>query len=112
MTQHNRAKSSVFTPSGKIQFGIFFQGVNSGTIWKAAESGSQTDFESFRRIAQTAERGLFAAFFLGEGLRLREHLGRPHALDVVGRPDAPDHAGRAGVGDQEHRARGHAEHHL
>ena len=77
-----------FTPSGQLQLGIFFQGVNSGTVWKTAESGSQTDFESFRRIAQTAERGLFAAFFLGEGLRLREHLGRPHALDVVGRPDA------------------------
>jgi len=88
MTQHTRAKSDVFVPSGQIQFGVFFQGVNSGTIWKAPESGSQTDFESFRRIAQTAERGLFAAFFLGEGLRLREHLGRPHALDVVGRPDA------------------------
>jgi FMN-dependent oxidoreductase (nitrilotriacetate monooxygenase family) len=85
MTQHSRAK---YKPSGKLQFGIFFQGVNSGTIWKAAESGSQTDFESFRRIAQTAERGLFAAFFLGEGLRLREHLGRPHELDVAGRPDA------------------------
>ncbi len=85
MTQHNRAK---YRPSGKLQFGIFFQGVNSGTIWKAAESGSQTDFESFRRITQTAERGLFAAFFLGEGLRLREHLGRPHELDVAGRPDA------------------------
>ncbi|HKU29294.1 LLM class flavin-dependent oxidoreductase [Arthrobacter sp. NyZ413] len=85
MSQHTRAK---FQPSGKIQFGVFFQGVNSGTIWKAPESGSQTDFESFRRIAQTAERGLFAAFFLGEGLRLREHLGRPHALDVAGRPDA------------------------
>ncbi|MHA7279829.1 NtaA/DmoA family FMN-dependent monooxygenase [Arthrobacter sp. MDT2-2] len=84
MPQH----SSVFTPSGTLQLGVFFQGVNSGTIWKATESGSQTDFESFRRIAQTAERGLFAAFFLGEGLRLREHLGRPHALDVVGRPDA------------------------
>ncbi|OFI36744.1 F420-dependent methylene-tetrahydromethanopterin reductase [Arthrobacter sp. SW1] len=83
--QHNRA---TFRPSGRIQFGVFFQGVNSGTIWKAPESGSQTDFESFRRIAQTAERGLFAAFFLGEGLRLREHLGRPHALDVAGRPDA------------------------
>lgn len=77
-----------FIPSGQLQFGVFFQGVNSGTIWKAAESGSQTDFESFRRLAQTAERGLFAAFFLGEGLRLREHLGRPHALDVAGRPDA------------------------
>lgn len=85
MTQHSRAK---YRPSGKLQFGIFFQGVNSGTVWKAPESGSQTDFESFRRIAQTAERGLFAAFFLGEGLRLREHLGRPHELDVAGRPDA------------------------
>jgi len=77
-----------FIPSGQLQLGVFFQGVNSGTVWKAAASGSQTDFESFRRIAQTAERGLFAAFFLGEGLRLREHLGRPHALDVAGRPDA------------------------
>ena len=77
-----------FQPSGQLQLGVFFQGVNSGTVWKAEESGSQTDFESFRRIAQTAERGLFAAFFLGEGLRLREHLGRPHALDVAGRPDA------------------------
>jgi FMN-dependent oxidoreductase (nitrilotriacetate monooxygenase family) len=77
-----------FTPSGQLRLGVFFQGVNSGTIWKTAESGSQTDFESFRRIAQTAERGLFSAFFLGEGLRLREHLGRPHALDVAGRPDA------------------------
>ncbi|MFF2030878.1 NtaA/DmoA family FMN-dependent monooxygenase [Arthrobacter sp. NPDC058192] len=80
--------TSEFTPSGQLQLGVFFQGVNSGTVWKAADSGSQTDFESFRRIAQTAERGLFAAFFLGEGLRLREHLGRPHALDVAGRPDA------------------------
>jgi len=85
MTKHNRAK---YQPSGQLQFGVFFQGVNSGTIWKADESGSQTDFESFRRIAQAAERGLFAAFFLGEGLRLREHLGRPHELDVAGRPDA------------------------
>lgn len=77
-----------FRPSGRLQFGVFFQGVNSGTIWKSEDSGSQTDFETFRRLAQTAERGLFAAFFLGEGLRLREHLGRPHALDVAGRPDA------------------------
>ncbi|MFJ4219596.1 NtaA/DmoA family FMN-dependent monooxygenase [Curtobacterium luteum] len=72
----------------QIQFGVFFQGVNSTTIWTEPESGSQTAFESFRRVAQTAERGLFAAFFLGEGLRLREHLGRLHDLDVVGRPDA------------------------
>jgi FMN-dependent oxidoreductase (nitrilotriacetate monooxygenase family) len=73
---------------GTIQFGVFFQGVNHTTVWRTPESGSQTDFESFRRVAQTAERGLFSAFFLGEGLRLREHLGRIHDLDVAGRPDA------------------------
>ncbi|ALJ19150.1 NtaA/DmoA family FMN-dependent monooxygenase [Microbacterium sp. No. 7] len=72
----------------RIQFGVFFQGVNFGTIWSHDESGSQYDFESFRRIAQTAERGLFSAFFLGEGLRLREHFGRVHELDIAGRPDA------------------------
>ncbi|GAB2735970.1 NtaA/DmoA family FMN-dependent monooxygenase [Arthrobacter bambusae] len=74
--------------NGKIQFGVFFQGVNHTTVWRAPQSGSQTDFESFRRVAQTAERGLFSAFFLGEGLRLREHLGKIHDLDVAGRPDA------------------------
>lgn len=72
----------------QLRLGVFFQGVNSSTIWKTPEAGSQTDFESFRRLAQTAERGIFSAFFLGEGLRLREHLGQVHDLDVVGRPDA------------------------
>ncbi|WP_375387167.1 LLM class flavin-dependent oxidoreductase [uncultured Amnibacterium sp.] len=76
------------TGDGTIQFGVFFQGVNFSTVWSDPASGSQTDFESFRRVAQTAERGLFTAFFLGEGLRLREHLGRIHDLDVAGRPDA------------------------
>lgn len=75
-------------PSGQIQFGIFFHGVNFTTIWHWPESGDQINFESFRRFAQTAERGKFAAFFVGEGLRLREHLGQLHDLDVVGRPDA------------------------
>lgn len=74
--------------TGTIQFGVFFQGVNFSTIWSQPDSGSQTDFESFRRLIQTAERGKFAAFFLGDGLRLREHLGQLHHLDVVGRPDA------------------------
>jgi alkanesulfonate monooxygenase SsuD/methylene tetrahydromethanopterin reductase-like flavin-dependent oxidoreductase (luciferase family) len=36
----------------------------------------------------TAERGLFDAFFLGEGLRLRESDGHIHDLDIAGRPDA------------------------
>ena len=59
---HISHPAAEFTPSGQLQLGVFFQGVNSGTVWKSAESGSQTDFESFRRIAQTAERGLFARF--------------------------------------------------
>lgn len=79
--------STEFTPTGQIQFNAFFQGVNTGTIWKSPESGSQIEFESFRRIAQTAERGKFAAFFLAEGLRMREQNGKVFELDVAGRPD-------------------------
>jgi FMN-dependent oxidoreductase (nitrilotriacetate monooxygenase family) len=75
-------------PDAHVHLGVFFQGVNHTTIWSDPTSGSQTDFETFRRVVQTAERGLFDAFFLGEGLRLREQNGRLHDLDVVGRPDA------------------------
>lgn len=75
-------------PHGQLHFGVFFQGVNHWTIWSAPDSGSQIDPASFRRVAQTAERGLFDAFFLGEGLRLREVDGGIHDLDVAGRPDA------------------------
>jgi hypothetical protein len=75
-------------PHAQLHFGVFFQGVNHWTIWSAPDSGSQIDPASFRRVAQTAERGLFDAFFLGEGLRLREIDGRIHDLDVAGRPDA------------------------
>lgn len=72
----------------QVHFGVFFQGVNHSTIWSDPASGSQIDFETFRRIVTTAERGLFDAFFLGEGLRLREQDGRILDLDIAGRPDA------------------------
>ena len=75
-------------PHAQLHFGVFFQGVNHWTIWSDPASGSQIDPESYRRVAQAAERGLFDAFFLGEGLRLREVDGRIHDLDVAGRPDA------------------------
>ncbi|MER7283052.1 NtaA/DmoA family FMN-dependent monooxygenase [Dactylosporangium sp. NPDC000244] len=64
-----------------------FPGVNNTTVWSDPAAGSQIAFESFRRLAQTAERGKFDFFFLAEGLRLREQRGRIHDLDVVGRPD-------------------------
>ena len=75
-------------PHAHVHLGVFFQGVNHSTIWSDPASGSQIDFETFRQVVQTAERGLFDAFFLGEGLRLREQNGLLHDLDVVGRPDA------------------------
>ena len=76
------------TPKRQLQLGVFFQGVNVGTVWKSPTAGSQIAFESFRRMIQTAERGGFVHFFLAEGLRLRENRGEIYDLDVVGRPDA------------------------
>lgn len=75
-------------PDAHLHLGVFFQGVNHWTIWSDPASGSQIDPASFRQVARTAERGLFDAFFLGEGLRLREVDGKIHDLDVAGRPDA------------------------
>jgi len=75
-------------PGARLHFGVFFQGVNSTTIWSSPDSGSQISPLSYRQVAQTAERGLFDAFFLGEGLRLREVGGQIHDLDIAGRPDA------------------------
>lgn len=62
-------------------------GVNHWTIWSAPGSGSQIDFSTFEHVARTAERGFFDYFFLAEGLRVREHKGLLHQLDVAGRPD-------------------------
>jgi FMN-dependent oxidoreductase (nitrilotriacetate monooxygenase family) len=71
----------------QIHLAAHFPGVNNTTVWSDPDSGSQVDFSSFVHLAETAERGLFDFFFLAEGLRLREHRGRIHDLDVVGRPD-------------------------
>jgi alkanesulfonate monooxygenase SsuD/methylene tetrahydromethanopterin reductase-like flavin-dependent oxidoreductase (luciferase family) len=71
----------------QIHLGAHFPGVNNTTVWSDPASGSQTDFASFVHFAQNAERGLMDFVFLAEGLRLREHRGLIHDLDVVGRPD-------------------------
>ncbi|MDQ1182845.1 LLM class flavin-dependent oxidoreductase [Rhodococcus sp. SORGH_AS_0301] len=80
--------TALFRPDATVHLGVFFQGVNHTTIWSDPASGSQIDFETFRRLITTAERGLFDAFFLGEGLRLREQGGKILDLDIAGRPDA------------------------
>lgn len=82
----------------QVILGAHFPGVNNTTVWSDPASGSHIDFESFRKFAQSAERGFFDFLFLAEGLRLREQKGRIHDLDVVGRPDTfPVLAGLAAV---------------
>ncbi|GAA4735125.1 NtaA/DmoA family FMN-dependent monooxygenase [Phytohabitans rumicis] len=71
----------------QIHLAAHFPGVNNTTVWSDPESGSQIEFDSFVRLAQTAERAKFDFFFLAEGLRLREQNGLIYDLDVVGRPD-------------------------
>jgi FMN-dependent oxidoreductase (nitrilotriacetate monooxygenase family) len=71
----------------QVHLAAHFPGVNNTTVWSDPAAGSQTDFASFVHFARTAERGTFDFLFLAEGLRLREHRGLIHDLDVVGRPD-------------------------
>ncbi|MGW7042973.1 NtaA/DmoA family FMN-dependent monooxygenase [Streptomyces avermitilis] len=63
-------------------------GVDTTTVWADPRARSQIEFASFEHLARTAERGLFDFFLLAEGLRLREHKGRIHDLDVVGHPES------------------------
>ncbi|MEV8394102.1 MULTISPECIES: NtaA/DmoA family FMN-dependent monooxygenase [unclassified Streptomyces] len=76
------------TARKRIHLAAHFPGVNSTTVWTDPRSKSQIDFSSFEALARTAERGKFDFFFLAEGLRLREHKGLIHDLDVVGRPES------------------------
>ncbi|MFE9997946.1 NtaA/DmoA family FMN-dependent monooxygenase [Streptomyces avermitilis] len=76
---HSRSRSSGESP---------VPGVDNTTVWADPRAKSQIEFASFEHLARTAERGLFDFFLLAGGLRLREHKGRIHDLDVVGHPEA------------------------
>lgn len=84
MTTHH--DGDVRFPDAHVHFGVFYPAIGS-VAWNAPRAGSQTSFDSYRRIAQTAERGLFDAFFVGDGQRVREHLDGFNTHDVSGRPD-------------------------
>ncbi|MHA6764905.1 LLM class flavin-dependent oxidoreductase [Streptacidiphilus sp. PAMC 29251] len=77
-----------YDPQAQVHLGVFFTGVGSQLIWTDPSAAPHTAIESFVEAAQLLERGLFDAFFLGEGLRVRENQGRAYDLDVAGRPDA------------------------
>ena len=71
-----------------VHLGVFFTGVGPQLIWSDPACASHHEIETFVEIVQLLERGLFDAFFLGEGLRVRENRGKVFDLDVSGRPDA------------------------
>ena len=72
----------------RIHLGVFLTGVGPQLIWADPSAAAHTAIETFIEVAQLLERGLFDAFFLGEGLRVRENRGSIFDLDVAGRPDA------------------------
>uniref|UniRef100_UPI003567EAA6 LLM class flavin-dependent oxidoreductase n=1 Tax=Amycolatopsis kentuckyensis TaxID=218823 RepID=UPI003567EAA6 len=74
--------------TARLHLGVFYTGVGPQFLWDDASNAPHTEIETYVSVARTLERGLFDAFFLGEGLRVRENRGRIHALDVAGRPDA------------------------
>ncbi|SHM61783.1 LLM class flavin-dependent oxidoreductase [Cryptosporangium aurantiacum] len=72
----------------RLHLGLFYTGVGPQTLWTDPNAADHVHIDTFVHVAQTLERGLFDAFFLGEGLRVRENRGRVYDLDVAGRPDA------------------------
>jgi alkanesulfonate monooxygenase SsuD/methylene tetrahydromethanopterin reductase-like flavin-dependent oxidoreductase (luciferase family) len=74
--------------TARLHLGVFYTGVGPQFLWDDPSNADHTEIETYVSVARTLERGLFDAFFLGEGLRVRENRGRVHALDVAGRPDA------------------------
>jgi alkanesulfonate monooxygenase SsuD/methylene tetrahydromethanopterin reductase-like flavin-dependent oxidoreductase (luciferase family) len=74
--------------SPRVHLGVFFTGVGPQLIWADPSCASHHEIDTFVEVVQLLERGLFDAFFLGEGLRVRENRGKVFDLDVSGRPDA------------------------
>ena len=63
-------------PHAQVHLGVFLTGVGPQLIWADPSAAPHTAIETFVELAQLLERGLFDAFFLGEGLRVRENRGR------------------------------------
>ncbi|HVV07831.1 NtaA/DmoA family FMN-dependent monooxygenase [Amycolatopsis sp.] len=80
--------SEPYDENAQVHLGVFYTGVGPQYIWADPSNAEHTEIETYVAVARTLERGLFDAFFLGEGLRVRENRGRVHSLDVAGRPDA------------------------
>ena len=75
-------------PDARIHLNVFQP---FGPVYEWSKTPRPRDFyefDSYVKLVKDAERGLFTALFLGESLRLREHLGRLNDIAITGRPDA------------------------
>lgn len=71
----------------QLHIGVFLQGVGHSIAWRHPEHAKFTEFETYVRFAQLAERGKLDFIFFGEGLVVREHFGKIFGHIVNGRPD-------------------------
>ena len=71
----------------QLHIGAFLQGVGHTIAWRHPDHAKFTEFETYVRFAQTAERGKLDLIFFGEGLVVREHQEKFFGPIVNGRPD-------------------------
>ncbi len=71
----------------QLHIGVFLQGVGHSIAWRHPEHAKFTEFETYVRFAQLAERGKLDFIFFGEGLVVREHRDKFFGPIVNGRPD-------------------------
>ncbi len=77
-----------YDADAQIHLGVFYPGVGPQTVWEDPNAADHASADTFVKVATTLERGLFDAFFLGDGQRVRENRGDILSTDVAGRPDA------------------------
>jgi FMN-dependent oxidoreductase (nitrilotriacetate monooxygenase family) len=71
----------------QVHIGVFLQGVGHTIAWRHPQHAKFTEFETYVRFAQAAERGKLDFIFFGEGLVVREHRDKFFGPIVNGRPD-------------------------
>lgn len=79
---------AAYDENAQIHLGVFYPGIGAQTVWEDPNAPDQVATDTFVEVAQTLERGLFDAFFLGDGQRVRENRGAILSTDIAGRPDA------------------------
>lgn len=86
--EHRPDTGAPFDPNAQIHLGVFYPGIGAQTVWEDPDAPDQVATDTFIDVATKLERGLFDAFFLGDGQRVRENRGEILSTDIAGRPDA------------------------